>query len=951
MATWLIVAGGLGSHASAQGVQTGILRGTAVDQQNLPLPGVLVTISSPASQGERVTRTDSEGNYIFRSLPPGDYEINFELAGFANLRRTAVVPLGGAIDLNIAMNAAGPTEQVQVVAAAPTPEPTVGLRIRQEEIDALPTSRTLSGIATLSPNVNDNAPNASSGQVVISGSFAFDNLFMLNGVDVNDNVFGNPQSLFIEDAIAETQVLTSGISAEWGRFSGGVINAITKSGGNTFSGSYRLNLSNPSWVAETPFEIDNDVEHESDLSQTQEATFGGPISLDRLWFFAAGRLANVVTAGTLDVTAQPYSQRDENRRAEIKITGTAAANQTFQGGYVSNYTETSDRPSLGDSIDQFALITDQRPNWYMFGNYRGVLGDNLFAEVQYSERRMAFENSGGTDTALVNSPFLTITQESAQYNAPYFDGNDPEERNNRQLTGNVTTFLQGHGRHELKAGYEFYRSQLTGGGGQSATDYIFYSDYAVDDDGVPILDADGRLIPVFVPFTSEYDNWRPVRGAVLNIDTQAFFAQDHWAISPNLTADVGLRIELAHSAATGNVEGVDTTAFSPRVALSYDPTGQGKVTINTTYAHYSGRYNEAQMSANNNVGQPNVLFGFYVGPEGQGRDFAPGFDPNNYVIYSGRFPVANVFFDDELASPMTKEFSLSVGGQIGARAYAQVSYMWRDASNLVEDFVEISNGVTTVTEAGEPLGTFTNSIYRNTDLADRRYQGLIFQGRVNPSSQWTLSGHWTVQLKNEGNYNGEAAGQPGLVSVIGDFPEAFSEERHYPMGRLPSYQRHRARLWSLHRLALGSYGDLSLSGLLRVESGRVYSLTAGGLPLTPQQLALIADYPDSPPGQEVFFSGRGSESFRGYAAVDFAVDYDIPVWQDVRPWAKFEVFNVLNNDKQIGWSTFIAPDSTSARDALGLPTGYIQAPSFGRAVSSGHYPAARSFRVSLGIRF
>ena len=90
---------------------------------------------------------------------------------------------------------------------------------------------------------------------------------MLNGVDVNDNLFGTPQNLFIEDAIEETQVLTSGISAEYGRFSGGVINAITKSGGNTFSGSFRVNLTNPAWVDETPFEEENGTAHTSKLQQ------------------------------------------------------------------------------------------------------------------------------------------------------------------------------------------------------------------------------------------------------------------------------------------------------------------------------------------------------------------------------------------------------------------------------------------------------------------------------------------------------------------------------------------------------------------------------------------------------------------------------------------------------------------------------------------------------------
>ena len=109
------------------------------------------------------------------------------------------------------------------------------MNFKQPEIELLATPRTLQGIAQLSPAVTENSPNAN--QIVINGAFAFDSAFLVNGVDVNDNVLAQPQSLFIEDAIEETQVLTSGISAEYGRFSGGVINAITKSGGNTFSGS------------------------------------------------------------------------------------------------------------------------------------------------------------------------------------------------------------------------------------------------------------------------------------------------------------------------------------------------------------------------------------------------------------------------------------------------------------------------------------------------------------------------------------------------------------------------------------------------------------------------------------------------------------------------------------------------------------------------------------------
>src|SRR5262249_12216570 len=157
------------------------------------------------------------------------------------------------VEQNVTMRPAGVTEAVTVVAETPAPiaTPIVGANFKHEEIESLPAARTLAGIAELSPALTNVTPNA--GQVSINGAFAFDNVFMLNGVDINDNLFGSPQNLFIEDAIQETQTLTSGISAEYGRFSGGVVNAITKSGGNIFSGSLRLNLTNPDWSTETPF--------------------------------------------------------------------------------------------------------------------------------------------------------------------------------------------------------------------------------------------------------------------------------------------------------------------------------------------------------------------------------------------------------------------------------------------------------------------------------------------------------------------------------------------------------------------------------------------------------------------------------------------------------------------------------------------------------------------------
>jgi hypothetical protein len=529
VAMWLALA--LSSFlpsAYAQGVQTGTLRGTINDPQNQPVPGATVAITSPSLQGQRNTTTDQDGNYVFRALPPGQYRVEVSLSSFDTVERQVTVPLGGTLEQNVTLRVANVTEQVQVLGAVPAPlaTPTVGLNIKHDEVEALATSRTLQGISTLSPGVNEATPNV--GQISINGAFAFDNNFMVNGVDVTDNLFGTPQSLFIEDAIEETQVLTSGISAEYGRFSGGVVNAITRSGGNTFSGSYRLNLTNPSWLAETPYEQSHGVVHKNSLNKTHEATLGGPIVRDRLWFFGSGRLANLAVAQTLQESAIGVTQQDDNKRGEIKLTGSVNANHTFQGGYLNNDRSVTNSSGLFDLVaDPNSLTTQKYPNWYVFSNYRGVLRNNLLAEAQFSERRFEFAGGGGTSTNIIDSPIYSPAL-GVIYNGPYFDATDPEQRNNRQFAASLTGFFEGRGRHEVKGGYEFFRSQDTGGNSQSSTNYVFDTDYLTDAGGAPVFDASNRLIPVWVPGQTQIENWMAVRGAELNVNNNSLYLQDHW---------------------------------------------------------------------------------------------------------------------------------------------------------------------------------------------------------------------------------------------------------------------------------------------------------------------------------------------------------------------------------------------------------------------------------------
>ena len=560
---------------------------------------------------------------------------------------------------------------------------------------------------------------------------------MVDGVDINDNLFGTANDLYIEDAIEEARVLTSGISAEYGRFSGGVVNVVTKSGGNRFSGSFRSNLYKPDWTARTPFEKENENERTGRLSDnaTYETTIGGPVVQDRLWFFYANRKESRESDDTFPESGISYVRGRKNDRNHLKFTGTVARGHLLEGSYMRN-TTAQDQPTFTFSRDPATLINRSLPNDLWVTTYRGAVTNDLFIEGQISRREFGFRNTGGTSSDILDSPFITVTQGLGHYNAPYFDNSDPEDRNNRQVTASATYFLPtGAGTHSIKGGFEHFQSTNTGGNSQSSTGYVFYTEYAENADGSPLLNADGRFIPVFGSPSglTEIENWLPVCGATLDINTVSFYVNDTWAVNSNLSVNLsnlsvnlGLRAEKVDSEATGGIVGLDTSAVVPRLGLAYDPLGNGQYTLQATYSHYAGKYSESQFAANTNVGTPNVVYGFYTGPDGQGLDFAPGFDLANYQTYSGEFPIQNVFFGDDLKSPRTKEFTLSAGGSLGSRGYAKATYIHRTAGDFVEDFVTLDGGSTTVIEDGTNFGTFSNVIYRNTDRLERNYDGLEF---------------------------------------------------------------------------------------------------------------------------------------------------------------------------------------------------------------------------------
>ena len=282
-------------------------------------------------------------------------------------------------------------------------------------------------IAELMPGLTTNTPIQN--QVTISGGFGFDNVFLIDGVDVNDNLLGTSNDLFIEDAIGEVQVLTSGISAEFGRFSGGVDQrhhqerrqssspAATGRRSRARRGRARRRSS-----ARTTSNAGNrrprTRSSTNKLSHFSELTAGGPVVRDRLWFFGAGRFENSATAGTMPATAVAYTKTNDSKRYEGKLTGTLRPSHTLQGTVIDNRVHRANEPVLSFSIDRAALISPSTPNRLGVVNYNGALSSRMLLSAQYSQKRFATEGVGGTSTDLIDSPFLTRQRSAVPVQRP-----------------------------------------------------------------------------------------------------------------------------------------------------------------------------------------------------------------------------------------------------------------------------------------------------------------------------------------------------------------------------------------------------------------------------------------------------------------------------------------------------------------------------------------------------
>ncbi|MBN2055823.1 TonB-dependent receptor [bacterium] len=573
---------------------TGVITGKVTDNAGNALPGVEMTVSGEALQGDRQDFTNESGIYRFPEMPPGDYVIRAEMMGLKTIERTGVkVKVNTNTRINLKMEVAAIEETVVVTAEAAvidTTSTTQTVNIDRDFTEKLP------GNADYQDAITMVGGTVGGGNPQIHGGTKSDNVYLLDGVDTSDTLTGTFSSNVNPDALEEVEVQTGGFQAEYGRATGGIVNAVTKSGGNDFSLIFRMEYSNNTWQDDPFYATVEPAEREL---WVPTLSIGGPIKKDMLWFFVTARYVDV--DDSLRVISGPYDDpRDPSGNVDTSDVGLYPyAKLTFQPStahkFVAKY-NAEVRTIYGYDAD-VSVDPDATSDWEQGGPFYGLDWTWLFSQNTYLTTQVAYLNS-----YLDHYP----TGEGLD-RIGYYDDEDgirwgaPEDYRYNDRNRTSASIALSHymdqwikGSHDWKFGLEWQDLVVKREVGVPGGIQYTYNDYQ---DG---QDEKGWASDYY------FDSYRTQTGGGAQEYTGAYyalFAQDGWEPGNGLTLNLGIRAEtMSFENDTGHVttetfSGTSATRKSddssgdffmiaPRLGLAWDVGATGKHKL---FA-YLGRY-------------------------------------------------------------------------------------------------------------------------------------------------------------------------------------------------------------------------------------------------------------------------------------------------------------------------------------------------------------------------
>lgn len=546
--------------------ETGSIEGIVFDDEGNALDNVTIIAQSASLLGQRTVLSGDDGSFRFPILPTGDYALTFSRAGYTTIRVSGIiVTLGKVAKWNAELKKGEIVETISVIATYPlldTKSTDLSVNMTEVALETIPTqARSFRDLTKYVPSITgvrlDTVDGSGAGYPSIRGEGQYGDNYLIDGLSVRDPAVKTTGTPLNFDAIAEVQIITDAFSPEYGQTRGGIVNVITKSGGNDFSGEVALLYDSQDTSAEfqerifaTPTDFDNSSGY---------FNVGGPIIKDKLWYFLsynrfdstvdyAGSALNVSDAlGRYYVgSLSPGTRESEADSWQGKLTYALNPNHTISlsGSFYKPLLT-----GLGADDSSIEARSNQESDQKRLRfNYKGILTENSVLEFKWGfiDRELELLPSGGD----MGAARYFNRDTGTYFNNAWRLSHDERERNDYALI--YTHFLDtpgAWGRHEFKVGLEYHdisqksKDEWTGVNEDmfanefsNGTDYQW--EYATDN-GNFLLDGDGN--PFLIPaFHNEY----MITGLLGNASEEwGIFLQDRWELFDQLTLMLGVRAD------------------------------------------------------------------------------------------------------------------------------------------------------------------------------------------------------------------------------------------------------------------------------------------------------------------------------------------------------------------------------------------------------------------------
>jgi len=603
-----------GILAAQDTLQTGNISGTVIDAEENALPGVTITITSAALlKGTASTTTSSMGTFRFSFLSPGSYEMTFTLSGFKTIKKTGVeISIRKTTSMRVTMEVSALEESVTVIGESPVVDiktSTIQTNFTQAMLQKLPSARDPWVIMSMTPGMvmdRENVGGSTAGNqssAYAHGTIRNQTTYNIDGVNMTDAAANGASAMYYDfDSFEEIQVETGAHTADI-QVGGVVLNMITKSGGNKFSGGISLYGENDKLQsANIPDKTKNpqyaNVGSGNPLDYYYEwgGDVGGPIIKDKLWFYGAFR-NTVISRFIIGYALNGVPQTDyaSLTHGTFKMSFQLTNNNKLMGwiNYDNKY-----QPHRSASITRPPVTTalQDSPSYFYHLEDTWTLGSNLILNFKFGVNDMWYQ-TGNQPEVDMNQPAVRIYYttpvtggyENAYYNYTWYYSD--RYQFNAFADYFKDDFLGGN--HEIKVGFEYQNSPFHTTRKHPGNILLYFDN---------------------PDHTGAYQVWT-FRQEVWNQTDEVYSAYFHdvFSLKKNLTINLGLRLDSTHMHVNAtdvasspwteyyysrmnitpiyhqdkqkNV--VSFTMLSPRIGLTYDLFNDGKNILKAHYARYS----------------------------------------------------------------------------------------------------------------------------------------------------------------------------------------------------------------------------------------------------------------------------------------------------------------------------------------------------------------------------